>query len=175
MEEEAKKVPKGFPDSEAMNFFARLFKVSDVSGIEALIAVKRIAHNLIRSTEAYFSKFGISSGGFRLMMLLLRRGRIAPAEMADCMDVSRATITGLIDTLANLNYITREPDQNDRRVILVSLTDAGRAKLEEFLPIYYEHISKTMQPFSAAERKQLINLMYKLNDSLNFVQDTEGN
>jgi DNA-binding MarR family transcriptional regulator len=44
--------------------------------------------------------------------------------------VSRQAASKLVETLAQLDYIAREPDPDDRRRSLVSLTDRGRAASE---------------------------------------------
>jgi len=53
------------------------------------------------------------------------------AELAEGMRIRPATLTGVADRLETRGLIRRWPDSADRRVVRVSLTDAGAALLDE--------------------------------------------
>jgi DNA-binding MarR family transcriptional regulator len=52
------------------------------------------------------------------------------------MMVTNGAITGLVDRLAQEGFVVREPHPNDRRTILVRLTEQGRSR---FLEMAREH------------------------------------
>jgi len=85
-----------------------------------------------------------------------------PAELADKAGVTRATMTGLLDTLAKDGMIERTPAPDDRRTTLVRLTEAGRTVLTEAAPDYFRHVASLLQSLSARELSQLLGLLQKL-------------
>jgi DNA-binding MarR family transcriptional regulator len=89
-----------------------------------------------------------------------------PAELAEKAGVTRATMTGLIDTLEKDGLARRETDPNDRRTVLVRLTPAGEALLESTLPDYFRCVSDLMQPLEDEERRQFVALLQKIQRGL---------
>ncbi len=89
-------------------------------------------------------------------------GPRTPAELADAAGVTRATMTGLIDTLERDGYVVREPDPSDRRMLSVRLTSKGEQFLQEFLPGHFRIIAAVMSTLSESERKTLVRLLVKV-------------
>jgi DNA-binding MarR family transcriptional regulator len=89
-------------------------------------------------------------------------GPRTPAELADAAGVTRATMTGLIDTLERDGYVRREPDPYDRRMMSVRLTAKGERFLGDFLPGHFKLISGLMAPLNESERKVLVRLLGKI-------------
>jgi len=102
-------------------------------------------------------------------MMLLHRPWVescTPASLADESGVTRATMTGLIDTLEKDGMVVRQSDAHDRRTIHVSLTEQGRACLDAMLPDYFSCVSRIICPLSERERKELVRLLQKLQEGL---------
>lgn len=62
---------------------------------------------------------------------LSTHGTMTPSQLAAAMKSSSGRVSALLASMEKKGYITREIDPDDRRNILVNLTDAGRAKSEE--------------------------------------------
>jgi DNA-binding MarR family transcriptional regulator len=84
------------------------------------------------------------------------------ADLAERSRVTRATMTGLIDTLERDGLVKREHSAGDRRMLLVRLTDAGRTFLDKILPDYFRRISTVMGRLTQTDRKTLVSLMGKI-------------
>jgi len=120
-----------------------------------------------RVIEANLARHAITQGRFGVLMILMNRcagnsTTLGPAELADAAGVSRATMTGLIDTLERDELVTREPDTVDRRMMLVRLTVKGRALLQEILPDHFKTMTLLMSPLSEFERQTLVQLLVKI-------------
>ncbi len=89
-----------------------------------------------------------------------------PAGLAEKVGVARATMTGLLDTLEKDGVVSRGDDLHDRRTVVVRLTDSGRALLEKMLPDYFATVARIMQPLNAAEQRQLVRLLQKIQQGL---------
>lgn len=65
------------------------------------------------------------------MLSYLRSYSPSPvSELHRVFGVKRSTLTSMLDRLASRGWVAREPSARDRRVILVSLTDAGRTRAD---------------------------------------------
>jgi DNA-binding MarR family transcriptional regulator len=86
-------------------------------------------------------------------------------ELADGCQCTRATVTGIVDTLERKGLVTREPNPGDRRSILAKLTEKGRA-LQESAPSPDQMFGDCCNCLEPKETQQLIELLNKLNDGL---------
>jgi len=71
----------------------------------------------------------ISLVHLQVLMLLDGEGPPAMHALAEALDVSQASATGIVDRMEQRGLVTRLRDDDDRRVIHVALTDAGRQLL----------------------------------------------
>jgi len=169
---------KDLPRYECLLEAAKEFPDLDPSAAEAFLHLLRTADEAFGVTESHLSSFHISQGRFGVLMLLWRSsqpraaklmgaddcvsGPRTPAELADAAGVTRATMTGLIDTLERDGYVVREPDPSDRRMLSVRLTAKGEQFLQEFLPGHFRIVAAAMSTLSEAERKTLVGLLVKI-------------
>jgi DNA-binding MarR family transcriptional regulator len=169
---------KDLPRYECLLEAARDFPDLDPSAAEAFLHLLRTGDEVFATTERNLSDHSISHGRFGVLMLLWRStqpraakllgaddclsGPRAPAELAEAAGVTRATMTGLIDTLERDGFVKREPDPDDRRMMSVSLTAKGERFLNEFLPGHFKVIAELMAPLTEAERKSLVKLLVKV-------------
>ncbi len=66
-----------------------------------------------------------------VLTVLEAQGPLAMSKLADALDVSVASLTGIIDRMEGRGLVERRHDPADRRVVLVHPTDAGDAVFRE--------------------------------------------
>ena len=117
--------------------------------------------------------YGITRAGFNVLRILSRSQAKAckQNEISQLMLVSRANITGLVDGLFSKGLVERINDPNDRRVNMVKILPKGEKLLEELLPEYYRHIKNVCSVFTAEEKKIFNDLLTKLRNRTNEVND----
>lgn len=69
---------------------------------------------------------GLTPSRAHLVWELHQRGPSTQRVLADALQVSARTITGLIDGLEATGFVTREPHPADRRATLVTFTPHGQ-------------------------------------------------
>jgi DNA-binding MarR family transcriptional regulator len=174
---------KDLPRYECLLEAAKVFPDLDPSAAEAYLHLLRTGDEVFAVTDRNLADNHISHGRFGVLMLLWRStqprastlmgaddcacgGPRTPAELADAAGVTRATMTGLIDTLERDGLVKREPDPDDRRMMSVLLTAKGDRFLNDFLPGYFKAIAGLMTPLSETERKTLVRLLGKLQQHI---------
>ena len=70
-----------------------------------------------------------------LLHLAEAEDHLRMSGIANRLVLSRGGTTKVVDRLEALGYVERQPDPTDRRAMIVTITDAGRAALEESRPI----------------------------------------
>ncbi|MEJ2263459.1 MAG: MarR family transcriptional regulator [Anaerolineales bacterium] len=86
-------------------------------------------------------------------------------ELAASNGCTPPTMTGIVDTLEKKGLVTRQPNPADRRSLLVTLTEKGRA-LEGTTPNLERIYASCCVGLSAEEFRQLGSLLEKLHQSL---------
>jgi DNA-binding MarR family transcriptional regulator len=74
---------------------------------------------------------GLSFAQMRTLFRIGAEDEITVGELARQAEVTPATITGMLDGLERDEMVVRRRSDEDRRVVLVTLTDQGRELLNE--------------------------------------------
>jgi DNA-binding MarR family transcriptional regulator len=101
----------------------------DVSPLEVLSRVTRLARHLDRARRTAFAERGLETWEFDVLSALRRAGtpyQLSPGQLLTQTLVTSGTMTNRIDRLAAKGLVVRGPDPSDRRGVLVRLTDSGR-------------------------------------------------
>ena len=108
----------------------------DVAPMQVLSRVTRLARHLDRERRAAFAAHGLETWEFDVLAALRRAGakaRLSPGQLIKETMVTSGTMTNRIDRLAARGLVTREDHPDDRRVVLVRLTEAGRESVDAAL------------------------------------------
>jgi DNA-binding MarR family transcriptional regulator len=162
---------KHLPRYECLLEAAQQFPALDPSAFEAYLHLLRAGDDALTLVNEHLSTFEISHGRFTVLMLLLQHCScpkneefVTPADLADMAGCTRATMTGLIDTLERDGFVKREPDARDRRMMAVKLTAKGRGMLNKILPGHFSRMATMMSGLSETERKTLVRLLSKISE-----------
>lgn len=163
---------KDLPRYECLLEAAKKFPDLDPSATEVFLQLLRTGDDLSKAENEYLGQHAISQGRFCVLMLLLEKPGCgattarSPAELADHAGVTRATMTGLIDTLERDGFVKRVPDPNDRRMMSVNLTPKAHAFLATMLPGYFRRVSAFMSHLTESERRTFVQLLGKIQEGL---------
>lgn len=161
---------KDLPRYECLLEASREFPDLDPSATEVFLNLLRAGDEAFRIVESHMAQHEISQGRFGVLMALLGNCRrndgkevpLTPAELAERTGVTRATITGLVDTLERAGYVTRTPHPDDRRMMSVALTKRGQKLLTQILPEHFRRMAWLMGLLSESERKTFVGLLTKV-------------
>jgi len=104
---------------------------------------------------------------YYILSLLAEKDRRPFKELAEALACTRATVTGIVDTLEKKALVARQPHPDDRRSMLVNLTDAGKALLQS-TPGLEAAFGCCCEVLPPDESRELSRLLKKLSDSLPF-------
>lgn len=123
--------------------------------------------------ERYFAGRGLSEGKFKILMLLFdaKDHSLSPTELAKQSNVTKATITGLLDGLVRDGFVSRTHQNKDKRKISIELTKEGKEQLKQFLPGHFSKISAVMENYSDEEKEMFINILGDLFEKLSVFKE----
>jgi DNA-binding MarR family transcriptional regulator len=100
----------------------------DVTPLQVLSRVSRLARHLDRARRAAFAAHGLETWEFDVLSALRRQGppyQLSPGALLRATLVTSGTMTNRIDRLAAAGLVSRRRDQEDKRGVLVQLTGSG--------------------------------------------------
>ncbi len=158
---------KDIPRYECILDISKQYPELNPVSCEAFLHLLRTGDDLARGAHIYFARNNISNGRFLVLLLLFDCARgeptpRTPAELADLACCTRATMTGLIDTLERDGMVHRVPDTQDRRMMQVEITEQGRSAIRGLLPDHFRRITHVMSSLTEDECRTLVRLLQKV-------------
>lgn len=83
-----------------------------------------------RMTEA-LAPLGLTLAQFTALSVLEAKGQASNAQVAERSFITPQSANEVMNAMANRNWVSREPDPTHGRIVLLQLTDEGRAVLRE--------------------------------------------
>lgn len=115
-----------------------------------------------KQATAIMDSFGLTlPQGIVLLTLDSLGGRAKMSELVKLIQISGGTLTGIVDRLIAADLLQRERIETDRRVVFVSLTEAGQEKLEAMRHYQRVHLEMATASFNNAELEQFNTLLTK--------------
>ena len=135
---------------------------------EATYRMHRRVNALIRRC---IGEEDITLDQYLVIRYLRMNGRSISSELADVFGVAKSSITAIMTRLFDKRLIERIPDVKDRRMICLSLTEAGQKLAELIDERIRERLSTVMNQFSREEALQFVGTYEKVAEVL---ADMEG-
>lgn len=93
-----------------------------------------------------------------------RHGKCKMKELADYLALAVSTTTSLADSLEAKNVVKRERSQEDRRVIMLQLTEEGIEEYNNTLHAYREFCKSVLEELDEKEQDRLIEIFDKVKN-----------
>lgn len=112
-----------------------------------------------------YAAIGLKQGEFDVLATLVRSGppyKLMPTNLYKSMMMSSGGMTSRLDKLEKAGHIERCPHPDDRRALMVCLTDSGRKLIKDMIPDYVEGQKRAVSGLTEDERATLSTLLKKL-------------
>lgn len=105
------------------------------------------------------------------LLLLDKRKEITMTELADNINAPMSTATGIADRLVKNNYIKRERSKEDRRIVVLKITDSGNELVGNLKDVISKYINVIMNDLTDEEKQFLTKIIFKI---INIMQSQKG-
>lgn len=136
--------------------------VEEERGLSAFINFMRAADSVVARLDAQIEMGGLTHGQFAVLEALLHLGPLNQRDLARKLLRSGGNVTVVIDNLEKRGWVRRERQKQDRRMVIVSLTSAGRRLIARIFPRHAAAITAEMSRLSPDEQETLRALCRKL-------------
>ena len=133
--------------------------------LQVTARLARIGPLLARRQEAVFDRFGLSRGEVGMLSALRTAGpphRLSPTRLGQGLMLSSAGVTSRLDRLERRGFVERLPDPDDRRGVIVELTESGREVVDAAVEANTVSDRQLMERFDPQEIEALEGLLRKL-------------
>lgn len=131
---------------------------ADVSPMAIFTRLYRLSKYLNRSVATVFRRHGLHDGEFDLLAILYRSGQpqgLTPNALRHAAVLSSGAMTNRLDRLEAAGWIQRMPNPDDRRSLLIRLSDEGQTVLLGCLDNYLSTLHELQAPLDAQQKQAL--------------------
>ena len=135
----------------------------EVEGI--VVRVEKIHRHFQDAFRASLGDAGLTKEEWKVLMALHHTIR-SHGWLCQDLDVSTGAMTNRLDKLERRGLIRRAPDPQDRRGVLLELTEAGHSQLQEYVAVGADRESELVDDLTPADKQELNRLLSKLLASI---------
>nr|WP_265764356.1 MarR family transcriptional regulator [Fodinibius salsisoli] len=115
----------------------------------------RASESINNRLNRHLAEQDLTVSQFGVLEALLHLGPLNQKSLAEKLLKSGGNITLVIDNLEKSGWVERHPNPEDRRSVLIHLTDEGEKLIKSYFP---KHLQKIMGEFSSLSDKELEQL-----------------
>jgi len=128
--------------------------------------IHRFSQALLKSRADPFIKGVITLPQYIILDILASAGPLKMKDIAKAQQITLPAVTGMVDRLVALRMVRRIPDENDRRVIFIAISQSGKKVLESVKNARKKIIEQMFSGLSDAERKTYLAIIRKVEKKL---------
>lgn len=118
-----------------------------------------VAHRL---TMDEFARSGARRYHYGILAAIDENGPSSQATLGRSTGIDRSDVVAVINELAAAGHVERSPDPADRRRNLITLTTAGKRRLQHLEDLVSDTQATFLAPLDPAEREQLTRLLARI-------------
>jgi DNA-binding MarR family transcriptional regulator len=141
-------------------------------GEEIVQLVRRIVRLSHVQSRRMVQRFGLTGPQLICLQALFRAGELTPTALARAVELSPATVTGIVHRLEARGMVQRTRSQVDRRSSVLTLTEEARETFATLPRSLESRFTERLQSLSEYEQASLINALRTLVDLM--VEDSQS-
>lgn len=141
----------------------------DVSPQAVIGRLHRVAGRLSEDLAAVYAEFGLGEGEFDVLATLRRSGEpwsLTAGELAGATMVTTGAITKRVDRCERHGWVVRRVDDRDGRGRVITLTDAGRALIDQAFTAHIANEHRLVGLLSERDRSLLAAVLARWGERL---------
>lgn len=119
-------------------------------------------------------RLGVSMSQLHVMSMLDRHGDMPMSRLAEMVDVSLSNATGLVDRMEERGFVERVRVPDDRRVVLVRITETGRRMVDDIEVLRAETLRTVLDRLDPGQLDGIARATADLRDALAAVAAAPG-
>jgi len=105
----------------------------------------------------------LTAGQLEVLELLQAHEPMKPSDLLPHLETTPAAITTLLDRMERAGLVERNRDEDDRRIVWVTMTELGRSEVERGVAVRGAIVSQSLDRISSHNRQLLVYLIGKVS------------
>jgi DNA-binding MarR family transcriptional regulator len=127
-----------------------------------MAALRRIIRAIDIHSRSLVQRFDLTGPQLVVLKELISVSPRSVSELATAVNLSQATVTGILDRLEKKSMVLRERDTSDRRKVMVSPTEAAEKVLAGAPPLLQEHFTKAFAKLPDWQQTQILSSLQRI-------------
>jgi DNA-binding MarR family transcriptional regulator len=130
--------------------------------MQVIAALRRIIRAIDLHSRSLVQRFGLTGPQLVVLKELSAESPRSVSDLAKAVNLSQATVTGILDRLERKSMIIRERSSVDRRKVLVSQTSLAEEILAGSPPLLQEHFTEGLRLLEHWEQTQILSSLQRI-------------
>lgn len=134
------------------------------SGLRESVCFKlnRVVRNIKRYYENRLAPYDITASQFFVLNVLWENDGIKFKDLAKCANMDGSTLTGILDRMEQSGLVERRDDPDDRRSLLIFLTEKAKKEGPELISIAKSFDREVKEKFSKKDFETFLRVLDQL-------------
>lgn len=134
----------------------------EVKTLNAFIKLMRASESISNRLNRHLAEQDLTVSQFGVLEALLHLGPLNQKALGEKLLKSGGNITLVVDNLEKSGWVERQRNPNDRRSMLIHLTEEGEKLISSYFPQHLDNIMKEFKCLSKDELDQLAEMCKKV-------------
>lgn len=134
---------------------------------QVLISLRQIIRAIDLHSKKLERESGLTGPQLLVMQLIATHGEITSGIIAREVSLSQATVTSILDRLERKGMLKRVRSTNDKRKVMVSLTEEGGRALEKAPTLMQESFIRAFSQLEDWEQSLILSSLQRVSDMMN--------
>lgn len=110
----------------------------------------------------YRQEHGLTRNAWRVMAALALQGEVSAKDVGNYVRLEKMPVSRAMKELTSLGYLQQKTDLEDRRIVRLALTSAGKRCYRDIVPQVRQQEQRVLEGLTDRERTQYLKLTQKL-------------
>jgi len=134
---------------------------------QVLVSLRRIIRAIDLHSKKMERESGLTGPQLLVMRLTGAHGEITSGVIAREVSLSQATVTTILDRLERKGLLKRERSADDKRKVILTLTEAGEKALENAPKLMQESFIRSFNQLEGWEQSLILSSLQRVSDMMN--------
>lgn len=154
------------PPEDVRRLYDQVLPSSQALALDVLFSLRAGVQAVDNLLSAWLAADALTPGRFQVLVVLWAApGPVPQRAIVAALRVTRATVSGLVEALRIEGLVDATPGLSDARQVLVSLTNAGRARIDRIARENAERLRDAFGGLSDPELRTLVHLLRRASAS----------
>jgi len=132
---------------------------------DILTLADRLFRQLFSSVPKDLLTLDITMPQTKIMLILYIRGSSRMSDIASGLDVTLPTATSLVERLVEKNYVMRETQPDDRRVVLCRLSDEGQEAIGRIWHLARNRSKELLEAMDISKLRLFVEALHAMHEA----------